>query len=200
MPRIILVFFVAITTFATTFSQQSDSVAKESVVIKKDKKRHKDLSYLNPKKATLLSIIPGGGQLYNKRYWKIPIIYTGLGLTIWQIIRQNERYIYYRDGLNTVSDKYNPLYSDLPLYPDFKNPTRFLAESQLREAKNYHKRQRDFFTLITAGIYVLQIIDASVDAHLLKFYDSNNFLSFEPKIFRVNQSRNIGLAMNLHIK
>ena len=197
MSRAPLVLLLILSTAFVAFAQQ-DSVATESVVIKKkkQKKSHKkDFSYLDPKKATLFSIFPGGGQIYNQRYWKLPLVWGGLGVTIWQVVEQGNRYIYYRDAVNFVANPDNGTTTIIDKYTN-----RELAESQLREAKNYHQRQRDFFTIITAGIYVLQMIDASVDAHLLKFHDSENFLSLTPKILRVNQRDNVGLALTLHLK
>ncbi len=196
MSRTLLALLFGITTSYFAFAQQ-DSVATESLVIKKQKKehRHKDYTYLNPTKATLFSIIPGGGQIYNQRYWKLPLVWGGLGLTVWQVVWQGNRYNYYRDAVNFVADSDNGQTTIVDKYT-----SRELAESQLREAKNYHRRQRDFFVIITAGIYVLQMIDASVDAHLLKFHDSQNFLSLKPRVFRVNQRDNLGLALTLHLK
>lgn len=183
---------------------QQDSVATESVVIKKQKekkpKKRRDYSYLDPKKATLFSIVPGGGQIYNKRYWKLPLIWGGLFTTGFFAVKNGKLYNEYVYGLNWVQNEENANQPNYPFYPDPDNNGELLAESQLREAKDYHQRRRDFNIILFAAIYALQMIDASVDAHLLKFHDSQNFLSLKPKVFRVNQQDNVGLALTLHLK
>ncbi len=211
MSRTVLVFLFSLTLITIGFSQQ-DSVATESVVIKKKKdnkpKKRRDYSNLDPHKATLFAIIPGGGQIYNKRYWKIPIVWGALATTGYFAIHNGRLYNEYVHGLNWVQNEDNAGNedpggnSDWPLYtdPDPKGNGQLLAESQLREAKDFHQRQRDFNVILFTAIYFLQMVEASVDAHLLKFHDSDNFLSLKPKVFRVNQQDNVGLALTLHLK
>ena len=201
MSRSVLVLLFSLAFITNGFSQQ-DSVATESVVIKKKKdkkpKKRRDYSNLDPHKATLFAIIPGGGQIYNKRYWKVPFVWGAMAVTGYFAYENGRLYKHYNNGLNFVQ---NPDNAGTGVWPLFKDTNgQELAESQLIEAKDYHQRQRDFNVILFTAIYFLQMVEASVDAHLLKFHDSDNFLSLKPKVFRVNRQDNVGLALTLHLK
>jgi hypothetical protein len=110
----------------------------------------------NPRKAILFSaILPGMGQVYNKKYWKVPLVYGGLigfGLVI--------------DFYNTQNNKYrNELFDLLNTGAQVSS----LTETQLRSIIEKSSRQRDYFIIITGFFYLLQMIDAHVDAHLKEF-------------------------------
>ena len=123
----------------------------------------------DPKKASVLSaILPGAGQVYNKRYWKVPVIYGLEGLLIYSIIQQNENYNYYKTELINVINGgiSNDGYS----------------AQQLSLLKNQSKKWRDLSIAGSVLVYVLNIIDANVDAHL-KTFDISDNLSFQIKIF-----------------
>ena len=112
----------------------------------------------NPRKAILYAaIFPGSGQVYNKKYWKLPIVYGGFAagvylVTVFQDIyltRKNELYVLLNDGTSL-------------------SPTGF-SENQLRRLVDSSKRERDFFSILTGFWYILQLVDAHVDAHLKEF-------------------------------
>jgi len=119
-----------------------------------------DSVYLHsPRKATLLSVVlPGAGQVYNKKYWKLPIVYGGLGVAIYYLDDNLKRVKLYRRSLVALQD-------DDPLTI---NETRF-TPTQLDDLLDLRKRWRDISYVAIAGIYVLQIIDAHVDAQLFHF-------------------------------
>ena len=113
----------------------------------------------SPLRATIFSaVVPGLGQAYNNRYWKIPIIYSAAG----SLIYFTE---YHRKKLDVYSYAYN--YVDLPgpvkLYYGDK------TSEQLKLYKDFYKRNYDLMRIIIAGVYLLNILDATVDAHMYDF-------------------------------
>lgn len=111
----------------------------------------------DPRKAMLYSaVLPGTGQVYNKKYWKVPLVYGGL-LGLISVVN-------YYQVLNT---KYrNELFT--LLNTGQQSPTG-LTEAQLRSNIDQARRQRDYFLIFTGFFYLLQMVDAHVDAHLKEF-------------------------------
>lgn len=115
-----------------------------------------------PKLATILStVVPGAGQAYNKKYWKIPVIYVGLG-TLGYLANRNNTH--YKDFKKAYSELYNTN-KDSTITID---GTSFTLNG-LDAGKNYYRRYRDLYVIFTAGLYLLNIVDANVDAHLFDF-------------------------------
>ena len=109
-------------------------------------------------KASILSaVIPGAGQVYNKKYWKVPIIYASLATSIYFIQDNQKKLNSYQDAYITRSNGGSDQYIDV-----YNN-------SQLLTIVDYYERNRDVSYIITAAIYLLNIVDASVDAHLFDF-------------------------------
>lgn len=133
----------------------------------------------SPKKAALFSaIVPGLGQAYNRKYWKIPILYAGMG-TVAYFIRENHlQYQEYRTAyIHRVDDDTNTV----DLFPQF-------TDNGLRELKNEYWRRRDFQILLLTGIYIINILDAAVDAHLYTFDISDDLsLNVMPDV-RINRT------------
>jgi hypothetical protein len=115
----------------------------------------------NPRKALLYSaILPGMGQVYNKKYWKVPLVYGGLislGLVV--------------DFYNQSGIKFRNELFDLLNGPSgvLRSPNLGFTEAQLRNGIELARRQRDYFLIFTGFVYLLQLIDAHVDAHLKEF-------------------------------
>ncbi len=110
----------------------------------------------DPRKAMLYSaIIPGTGQLYNKKYWKVPLVYAGFSAGIYFISFYQDRYVNFKGELFDVL-------GGQPAASGF-------GETQLRKVVDNAKRERDFFTILTGFWYILQLVDAHVDAHLKEF-------------------------------
>ncbi|MDL5045716.1 DUF5683 domain-containing protein [Oscillatoria amoena NRMC-F 0135] len=139
------------------FTQDSDSArvvmpSKDTVVIKSYATRYK------PHKALLYAaVLPGAGQIYTKKYWKLPLVYGGLFATGYAVNFYQEGYQKYKGEL------FDLLESDAPV-----SPSGF-TEPQLRTIVDRYRRERDFFIIIMAGVYLLQMVDAHVDAHLKEF-------------------------------
>ncbi|MCE3075748.1 DUF5683 domain-containing protein [Chryseobacterium gwangjuense] len=197
MKKIFFTFFLCL--FAVAYSQtipndtiKVDSLTNEKASVEKPKKQLKseakiveDLESangptrktikLNPTKAGLYSaVLPGLGQYYNKKYWKIPIVWgavgTGVGIAIWNDNQYKKYRQYYLDKLN---GRPNEFLSDKP----------FLDKIALGNAQDRAKRQRDYAIAITGLIYILNIVDAVVDSHL---YESRHDpdLSFSPAVIQ----------------
>ncbi len=151
----------------------------------------KDSVTHSPTKAWIMSaVLPGLGQAYNERYWKIPIIYGGFAAFGYFIQSNNFRYKTYRDAYNTHYqidhlDKSAPDYVaqkaalEATLPNQFKNTTT----DRLLYYKNIYRRDRDFFIILTSLFYVINMVDAAVDAHFFTYDISNDLtLNWQPYI------------------
>lgn len=141
----------------------------------------------NPKKATILSaILPGAGQVYNDKAWKVPIIYAGIITDVYFIGFNNKRYQAFREALFAFDDG---------------DPNQFptLNRDGLVRNVNYWKKNRDLCYLLLGAIYALNIIDANVDAHLSGFDITDDLgLKIEPHVESFSSSsRNMGFAITL---
>jgi len=131
----------------------------------------------------MLSILPGAGQIYTKKYWKVPIIYSALVTSGYFIIDNNKKYKKYRD---TYLDRNNGIIDNL----NYSN-------SELITLKDYYKRNREISIMLFSLSYILNIIDASVNAHLFQ-YDLDENISF--KIDPVQYYGTINTGISLQIK
>jgi len=156
--KVLVSFFLFLIYFSNAFSQDTLKVSADSTVVLKDSVNTKERA----NKAALLSaMLPGAGQYYNKKYWKIPILYAGLFVLGYAIEYNNsnykifkDAYLYRVDGDTTTIDEF------VNIYPD---------EGSLKVRKDYYRRTRDLLWIITSGVYILNIIDAYVDGHLSDF-------------------------------
>ena len=125
---------------------------------------------------TLSTICPGAGQVYNKSYWRVPIVIGGFATTIYCVDWNNRGYQRFKKAYRLRFD-----YDEHPeLYPNGSQDEfngRY-ASSFLKNLRNSYRRNRDLCIILTAGIYILQIVDAHVDAHL-RDYDISDDLSVE---------------------
>ena len=126
-------------------------------------------------KATTLALIcPGAGQIYNKSYWRLPIVVGGFASTIYCIDWNNRGYQRFKKAYRLLADyEANP-----SLYPNGSQDEfngRY-STSFLKNLRNSYRRNRDLCIILTAGLYILQAVDAHVDAHL-RDYDISKDLS-----------------------
>ena len=132
-----------------------------------------EVSRIN-KATTLSTICPGAGQIYNQSYWRVPIVVGGFATTIYCIDWNNRGYQRFKKAYRLRAD-----YDANPsLYPggsqdEFRG--RYSA-SFLKNLRNSYRRNRDLCIILTAGLYILQIVDAHVDAHM-RDYDISKDLS-----------------------
>ncbi len=148
----------------------------------------------SPTKATIMSaVLPGLGQAYNKKYWKVPIIYAGLGIMTYFIVFNADEYLTYKCAyIESSGGNMNGNYSNL---------TQKYTTDELLSAREYYQRNLEISCLITAVWYALQILDATVDAHLSTFNISDRLTfkagpSFQPVGITGRTSAGIKLSLN----
>ena len=149
-------------------------------------KYNDDINPLSPAKAAFYSaIFPGLGQAYNKKYWKMPLVYAAIGTSTYFYIWNNRNYKEYRDVYKRRLAGYTG------------DKFVFLDDTRLLTGQRFYQKNRDLSALITAAFYMLNIVDANVDAHLKQFNVNDN-LSFEPKVFSddIYNRQNIGFTLN----
>ena len=158
----------------------------EAVLVAKDTLKSNNIDPLTPAKAAFYSaVLPGLGQAYNKKYWKIPLVYGAIGTSLYFYIDNNKKYHQYRDAYKRRLEGYTD-----------DNYT-YLDNTRLIAGQKFYQRNRDLSALVTLAFYALNIIDANVDAALLQFNVDEN-LSVRPIIYPndVTFKTNVGLTLN----
>ena len=144
----------------------------------------------DPRKALFYSaVLPGMGQAYNKKYWKIPLVYGGFGVLISVAATYNELYTADReDYFSLINDPSNPQLSP-----------GGLTQDQLTNRMNTYRRERDFFIILNCFWYIIQLVDAHVDSHLKEFELNPKLqVRIEPMIENSMQlGRSTGIALKL---
>jgi hypothetical protein len=190
---------LCIISLSFSFSQnESDSIVstieKEPVLINDALIERKEIDPLRPSKAAFYSaVLPGAGQFYNKKYWKIPIVWGAIGTGVYFYLRNDKQYDRYRDAYKRrLAGFTDDEFSDANGNPLISNDGLIRAQQQFR-------RNKEVSLLVTIGLYALNIIDANVDAHLLQFNVDEN-LSLSPH-YQYNQMENSGdLGLTLNFK
>ncbi len=141
----------------------------------------------NPKKAGLYSaILPGSGQLYNRQYWKIPVVLAGVGVAAYVIKFNSDQYRTYRRAYIASLDQ------DPATVNEFEG---LYGTAQLQQLQDGYKRYLDMSVLFTVVGYTLQVIDAVVFAHLRNF-DMSRDLSLKLSPVADPYGAGIGLVVN----
>jgi len=176
--RIVLIAIIGLLFQITSLAQSVEAADSTALSIRPH----------SPTRATLFSAaLPGLGQVYNKKYWKVPIIYAGLGTCVYFIQRNNSKFQLYKDALVAEQD------SD----PTTINDTGF-SSFQLNDLQNTYRGWRDLSWIILTGVYILNIIDANVDAHLF-YFDVGKDLSLQVHPYLSHTARiNSGLSLILN--
>lgn len=186
--------FLLITCFQAFAQKDKNEVTTEKVsedvnvvIVDSISTKSPTINPLAPSKAAFYSaILPGLGQAYNKKYWKVPI---AIGAVTGGILF----YDYYNDQYNNYRDAYK---RRLAGYTDDEYYGRVSDDGLIRAQKTL-RRSKELTLIITIGIYVLNIIDANVDAHLQQF-NVDERLSLQP-VYERNQidgNNNFGLSFN----
>lgn len=179
---------------AQTDLNDSLKVTTDSTQVKKKKspKIHKPTV---PWKAALMSgFVPGLGQIYNRKYWKLPIVWGAIGTSGYFLVDQHIKYVEYRDA-------YRALINDTIVLPGFEayqfNP------GALKSERDNFERTRNILTIVTAVLWTLNIVDAAVDAHLSTFDVSPNLtMRIQPSTFyhSYSQSPAVGLTLTFGLR
>lgn len=137
------------------------------------------------------AVLPGLGQAYNKKYWKIPIVYAALGTGVYFIVDNQNEFDRYRTA-------YKLRISGRPDEFDGTGDNPNISEDGLIRAQEITKKNRDLAIFITLGLYALNIIEANVDAHLDDRAFNRN-LSFRPSLYIDPIDSQAYAGMNLKI-
>jgi hypothetical protein len=143
----------------------------------------------SPRKAVIMSaIIPGMGQIYNKKYWKVPIIYGAGGTFVYFLGYYQDKYTKFRTAL--ANGKEGQV---------FKIDGREYPFGSLETGQNFYRRYRDLNALGITVIYFLNIVDAMIDAHFFYYDVSDNLtMHIQPAIFNnPGATSSLGLQINL---
>lgn len=179
--------------FSGLLGQTARDNSGNQVTGKEVKLSHEDLATLHsPKKATILSaVLPGAGQIYNKKYWKLPIVWGGIGVALYSSQIARTEYQIFREeyilelGYPTTQSQYHDIYSI----------------SYLEDVKDSYRIQMETSYVIAGAIYLLQILDANVDAQLMSF-DVSDDLSMDilpqaiPNQWRPSPTMGVTFALN----
>lgn len=150
----------------------------------------------NPSKATLMStILPGLGQAYNQKYWKIPIVYTALGISSFLYIKYNNQFRKFRQAYTDYYDTDASTNS----YLDFDIPKGVTIARYITVYKDNYRKWRDWAGIAVLVSYALNIIDATVDAHFFDFnIDDNLSMQMQPVLLEdIHLQKRIGFNFNL---
>lgn len=184
------------------FAQKKDKKenTKDSVdAVKKPVNRYDSVfAAHSPKKAALRSaLVPGLGQIYNKKYWKLPIVYGALGTSAGIFIYNLQQY---KDTRFAYRVKYNMRVNrtDSALYDQIRNNLKPLSEESLRFYRNQFRRDIDYSVLFMAILWGLNVVDAAVDAHL-KGFDVSPDLSIRIKPGYSELANTSGLSIVMKI-
>ena len=190
---LVLAIFCIVDVNAQIVDDQSDM----NVVIQ-DTVKQRVVDPLRPSKAAFYSaILPGLGQAYNKKYWKIPIVYGALATGIYFYLDNDSEYNRYRDAYkNRLAGYTNDEFWGVDSNGDPLNAPKISNDGLIR-AQRTLRRNKEISLLVTIGLYALQIIDANVDAHLLQYNVDEN-LSIRPhyKFNQLEADSQLGLTFN----
>lgn len=191
-------FFCVLFTLSLQFSYaQQDTLSveeKESLMLEELKNTEDEGFGINlydplaPSKAAFYSaVVPGLGQVYNRSYWKVPLVYAAIGTTAYFFINNNKQYNRYRDAykqrLTGQIDEFDGV----------------LSNQNLIDAQKQFRSNRDLSLLLVFGAYILNIVDANVDAHLQQFNISEN-LSLKPNAQQNFLTGGLDFGLSLNFK
>lgn len=167
----------------------------------------------DPKKAVLMALVPGLGQIYNRKFWKLPIVYGGLMGCMYAVTWNNRNYqdysTAYKDIMMDAEEPNRPVEEFHTSWQDFLgvgyDPKGWVTntnfQTQLKNRKDYYRRYRDLSIIITVGVYALSIIDAYVDAQLFDFDISPDLsMHWEPSVTPQTAYSSRSYGLNCSIK
>nr|WP_317164160.1 DUF5683 domain-containing protein [Psychroflexus aurantiacus] len=170
--------------------QEQDSLSiKSSMVSTKEAFKLDLYDPLAPARSAFYSaVLPGLGQAYNGSYWKIPLVYAGIGTSMYLVIFNDKQY-----------DRYREAYKRRLAGFDDDEFQGILENDGLINAQKQFRQNKEFAILATVAFYLLNIVDANVDAHLRQFDVSRN-LSLRPNFEPNYLSGNVDYGLTLNFK
>jgi len=189
-------------TVPTKDSLTTDLKKKGIVVQDSIFEKRKPFNPLAPSKAAFYSaVLPGLGQVYNKRYWKVPIVYAVIGTGVYAYTYNDDLYDRFRTAFKRrqagfTDDEFYDVNGDNPIgsAPD-------LDTGDLERQQENYQRDRDLALVVTIAMYALNIIDANVDSHLKQFnidedlsMDMQPYLNLNP----ITNNPNYGITFTIN--
>ncbi|MCL6217753.1 DUF5683 domain-containing protein [Zunongwangia pacifica] len=191
--QLLPLLFLLLLTFQLIAQEDSLSVETPTIVTNpegtkasKQEKDYKPYNALAPAKAAFYSaILPGLGQIYNGRIWKVPLVYAGIGIPVYFYIDNDKQY-----------DRYRSAYKQRLAGKEDEFAGK-ISDEGLRNAQELYQRNKEISILVAIGFYALNIIDANVDAHLQQFNVSDD-LSLKPNynLDKFTGRSNYGFSLN----
>lgn len=179
------------------------SLKSDSILNEKEKKPVKRWIPDSNKSLWMAMVLPGAGQIYNRKYWKLPIIYGGFVGCAYALTWNTKMYNDYSQAYQDImsDNPNNDSYKDfIPPYVDIESNLEYY-QNTFKNAKDIYRRQRDLSIFAFIGVYLLSVIDAYVDAELSDFDISKDLsLKLEPTLFNDvlrNRPQGIGLQCNI---
>lgn len=192
-----IVFLGFLLVYAFAKAQSGDTIITEDTD-PDTIKTQQSIDPLRPAKAAFYAAaLPGLGQAYNKDYWKLPIVYGALGTGVFFAIDNDREFKRYRTAFK---DRLAGRMDEFIIVNEDGTTTEVFDNDGLIEAQDFFRRQKELAILVTAGMYVLQIIEANVDAHLTQ-YNVSDDLTFAPDIQTddLGQAFRYGFKLTYHI-
>ena len=183
-------------TQPTAVDSLAQNLEGEGITLQEVTYEKKRINPLAPSKAAFYSaILPGLGQIYNKRYWKVPIVYGAIGTGIYVYSYNNTQY---KSARNAFKRRLAGFEDDefFDINGDGNGPD--VSDEALQDAQERTQRDRDLALVITIALYALNIIDANVDAHLKQYnVDDNLSVDFKPylDLNPLTNQPNYGMAL-----
>ena len=187
-----IAIFLLLSAFYTLRAQEADTILGPSV---EHNHVHTEAAKHNIKKATTLALIPGAGQVYNKKYWKVPFVWGAIGGAGFYYYDLDSDFKSYKRVLELIIDQptlttrtdleaFDPaLFASLP--SPFYQTTADGVASETIGYMDAIRTQREYAFFGIIGVYVLSILDANIDAHLYDF-DVSDDLSLRPSLMQTN--------------
>jgi hypothetical protein len=226
--RMFLVFLLVLLIQPFAFSQQGDSVKtvakrdtiphRSSDTVKLGNRNDKSNAVIitgdtiingvkkdsvrkhSPRKAAIRSaILPGLGQIYNRKYWKLPLVYAAVGIPTYLIFYNKTWYDNARHALSVASDPPVTAAELETVHPELRALTASGSVNSLRNYRDEFRKNMDYSILITILAWGLNIIDATVDAHL-KDFDVSDEISLRVKPVIMTGTRTPGLSLVFSLK
>lgn len=194
---LIFIFFIS-NVYSQDQPKESPVTEKDSAIVKKTEPDTATKKVYSPKvAATRSAIIPGWGQIYNKKYWKVPIIYAGLGVTGYIFFDNIKTYKEYKFAYTARIEAQEPT-KDSTKYNQLDEIYKTLSPNTIRAARDEFRRYVDYSALIFILLWGLNVVDAAVDAHL-KGFDVSPDLSLHLKPGYSDMARTNGVSLVLKI-
>lgn len=155
----------------------------------------------SPRTATLRSLmVPGLGQIYNRKYWKVPIVYGAIGFPMYLYFYNKKWHSRTKYALDiVVQEKYNDPVAMAAVHPDLRVLVDSRAQGSLVDYRNQFRKDMDYSILFTILMWGLNVVDATVDGHL-KGFDVSEDLSLKIKPSMINGGMTPGVAFVINFK